>query len=425
MALTTPIIGQTSVIVNSTTTLTNATPLGTWSSTDISIATIDSVTGVVTTLAVGVCSIIYTVSTDSIATTFTVTSSLPVTNGFNITNLLPALQNRVLWESQGIVSDSQRYYEDVHPLNDTAILNAIRPQNGTSLTTYLASKQRSVIMECLNAVFNAPQIIDPAQLCFVRSDVMLYTQPVTNNNQFVGIKMLMAQGDYSVMYNSLELFFNSDVTFTMYLYNDMSLPPIYTKVVSARANEQVIIDLKEDVIQAYLTSTNKGGIRYFGYYQADLGGAKAFYYPIANQHFHPIYMWAYSAPVTTDSQGNRNFQRNNIGANNLTYGLNIEVSTYVDATNNIQRNSHLFDELFGLKMAEKVVKDIIFNYRSNNVQILLGAKAELSQLYRELNGQNADDQLPYIMGLKSTIAREVKRVKAAFQEYKTTNVGIS
>ena len=185
MALTTPIIGQTNVIVNSTTTLTNATPLGAWSSTDTAIATVDSVTGVVTTLAVGVCSIIYTVSTDSIATTFTVTSSLPVTNGFNITNLLPALQNRVLWESQGIVSDSQRYYEDVHPLNDTAILDAIRPKNGTSLTTYLASKQRAVIMECLNAVFNAPQIIDSARLCFFRADVMLYPQPVANVGAFL------------------------------------------------------------------------------------------------------------------------------------------------------------------------------------------------------------------------------------------------
>lgn len=426
MSLTTPILGTVSLIVGSTTQLTNSTPLGVWSSSDTSIATIDSGTGVVTTLAVGTCSIIYTVGADSISVTFTVTSALPVTNGFNFNNIYPPLQNRVLWNSQGIVSQSQRYYEDFHALNDTQILEAIRPQNGSTLTQYLANKQRSVIMECLNAVFNAPQVIDSARLCFYRSDVMLYPQPVPSMNQFVGIKMYMTRGDYSVIFNRLMLYFNNDVTFNMYLYNDMTMPPLYVKQVTAKANQQTIIDLKQDAISAYLTDTNAGGIIYFGYYQTDIpSGTNAVYYPINMAVYHPVKLWAYSSPITVDSSGNRNFVRNNIGSNNLTYGLNLEVSTYVDPTNNVERNNHLFDELIGLKMAQKVVQDIIFNFRSNGVQRVLGAKTELAQLYAELNGFKADDEIPYIKGLNYQIDREIKRVKAGFQLHETTIVGIS
>ena len=424
MPLTTPILGSTSLIVGSTSTLTNATPAGAWSSSNGAIATVDSGTGVVTTIAVGSCSIIYTVGGDSISVTFTVTSSLPVTNGFNFNNIYPALASRVLWQSQGMVSQSQRYYEDFHPLNDTTILEAIRPQNGETLTQYLANKQRSVVMECLNAVYNAPQVIDSARLCFYRADVMLYPQPVDNTNAFVGIKMLMSRGDYSVIFNSVELFFDKAISFNLYLYNDFTTPPVAVIPVTTLANQQTIISLSQSVISAYLTLMNKGGIIYFGYYQADIAalGAKAVYYPINMQMFHPIKLWSYSAPTTGEGD-NRNFVRNNIGSNNLSYGMNLEVSTFVDATNNIIQNNFLWDELFGLKMAQKSVQDIIFNFRSNGVQRILGAKAELSQLYAALNGFSASDEIPYIKGLNSMIDREVKRVKSGFQEHQTSIVG--
>jgi len=424
MPLTTPILGITNLIVGSTTTLTNATPAGTWSSSDTSICTVVSSTGVVTTISVGSCAIIYTVGGDSISVTFTVSSALPVTNGFNYNNVFPSLQNRVLWKSQGAISDSQRYYEDFHALNNTQILDAVRPQNGDTLTQYLANKQRSVIMECLNAVYNAPQVIDSARLCFYRADVMLYPQPVNNVGAFVGIKMLMSRGDYSVIYNSVELYFNNAITFNLYLYNDFTTPPIAVIPVTTLANQQTIIPLNQTVISAYLTAANKGGIIYFGYFQDDIAaqGAQAIYYPINMQMYHPIKLWSYSAP-TNIVDGQRNFVRNNIGSNNLTYGMNLEVSTYVDATNNIIQNNFLFDELFGLKMTQKNVQDIIFDYRSNNIQRILGAKVELSQLYAELNGFKADDEIPYIMGLKDQISREIKRVKEGFQKHETSLVG--
>lgn len=350
---------------------------------------------------------------------------MTTTNGLDRVKVYDALKNRVLWNSQSIASESLRYFEDFHPLCDTSILDAMRPQSGT-LADYLASEQRAIVFQCLNAIYTAPQIIDPAKLVFERGDTILYPQPVPNTNQFVGLKILIAAGDHAIKMNSLELFFTEAKTFNMYLYNDMTLAPIYTKSVTVSPYEQVIIDLSTDAIMNYLTPTvNKGGLFYFGYYQADLGTCQAVYYPIFNTVFHPCSIWSYSAPLWTDPAGNRNFQRNNIGANNLTYGMNVEVTTYVDATNNIVQaaKAGLFDEFLGLVMAARVVKNLIFSYQTNGTQRAVQAIAQLPELYAQLNGVKVAEDIPYVEGLKNQIDREMRRVKATFQKTDGNTVG--
>ena len=410
---------------------TDATAAGTWSSSNTAIATIDSA-GNVTAIAAGVVNIVYTVGSDSIATTLNVTSNT-ITNGMNFNTVYNALKNRVLYQSMGLTSDSNRYYEDFHTLCDTSILLAM--QNDSSITSVnspafqnvLNIRQRSVVMEALNAIYNAPQIIDKAQLCFQRPDVMLYPQPVQNTGQFVGIKLLIVPGeDIGVKLNSMELFFDSNVTFNMYLYNDMTLPPIYTKSVTALAQQQVIVDLSTDVTLNYLTpANNKGGIFYFGYYQSDLGSAQALYYSIYNTMFHGIQMWAFGAPTMTDALGQRNFQRNNIGSNNLTYGLNFEVTVYVDATNNIVQNANILDEVIGLVNCVRVVRDLIFSYRSNSVERKIQGNTSLQELYGQLNGFKADDEIPYVSGLQQQLSRAIKTAKAGFQKTTLAIVGVS
>jgi hypothetical protein len=212
----------------------------------------------------------------------------------------------------------------------------------------------------------------------------------------------------------------------MYLYNDMNLPPVYKMNVTASAYNQVIVDLQNNAILNYLTPNNtKGGIWYFGYYQKDLGTARAIYYNIAYNQFHGCRLWAYSAPTYTDPQGNLNFQRNNIGANNLTYGLNLEVSSYVDATNNMVANQHLLDEVIGNLMAVRVIKDIIYGYRSNGVSRIVKGNEQLGELYTQLNGIKAGEDIPYVMGLQDILSRAIRTAKKTFQQQHTTFVGIS
>lgn len=433
MPIPAPIQGVTTLTVGATTTMTNATVGGSWSSSDTSIATVNSSTGVVTAIGAGTANIIYTVGADSIALPISVTVNT-ITNGFNYNKVWNALQNRVLWQYQNVSSGSNRYFEDFHPLCDAEILLKMQPNSSYTSTsdsgfiTYLVNQSRSVIMESLNAVYNAPQIIDKAKLCFFRPDTMLVPQPVPNAGQFVGLKMTLTAGDFAVKFNKVLLFFDKSITFNLYLYNDMTLPPIYTKQVTTSAMEQVEIDLSTDAIMNYISpNVNAGGVWYFGYYQDDieLQGAKAIFYSIGNNMYHGCRIWAYSAVTYIDVQGHVNFQRNNVGANNLTYGMNLEVSVYVDATNNIVQNVSLLDEVIGNMMAVRVVKQLIFSYRTNATQRAVSGIKEVSELYAQLNGYKADDEIPYVLGLQDILNRSIKTAKKGFQNYATTFVGIS
>jgi len=431
MAIPAPIQGNLSVRVGMTTPLTCATAGGTWSSSDTSKATVVSGTGVVTGTGAGIVNITYTVGSDSITTALTVTIRT-LSSGIDIQRVYDALKGRVKWRSLGQTSESLRYYEDFHTLCTSEILKDLQPDSRITtenLALYLEDLARSAILEIVTAVYNKPAIIDHTNLCFFRLDNILYPQPARNQNQFVGLKMMIAKGDHSVKFNSVELFFDADCTFNMYLYNDMTLPPIYVVQVSALAYQQVIVDLSNDAVLSYLSpAINKGGLVYFGYYQADIEeqGAQALYYPINMQVFHPCRIWSYSANVVeVDQQGNRNFVRNNIGANNLTYGLNLEVTTFVDATNSIVQSAHLFDEPIGLQVAAKVVEALIFSYRSNNVQRNVNENTQLQHLYEELNLATPSDELPYSVGLRKQIERAVTQCKKAFQKQQLTVVGIS
>ena len=423
-----PISGVSPLNIGSTYIFTDTTIGGDWTSTNTAVATVDIASGVVSAIGQGNCQIVYTVGSAATAFQLSVQNASVVTNGLNFDTVYNGLKNRVLWQSEGITSLSNRYFEDFHPLCNTEILDAVRPKSGLSLTTYLANKMRSVIMECVQAVYNERQLIDKAQLCFQRPDVMLYPQPVMNVGQFVGIKMLISpQNDVAVKFNTLELFFDNDCTFNMYLYNDMTQAPVYIKSVTASKLQQVIVNLSTDVIQSYLSSNSKGGIWYFGYYQNDIEaqGAKAMYYSIYNTTFHGAWLWAFSAPMWTGATVLPNFQRNNIGSNNLTYGLNIEVETFTDATNTIVQGANLWDEVIGNAMAVKVVTDIIFNYQTNAIQRAIGSVPEVQKLYADLNGYYPEEGQPRIMGLKDKMDRSIKTLKSGFQKTVGLKVGVT
>lgn len=223
------------------------------------------------------------------------------------------------------------------------------------------------------------------------------------------------------------LFFTEDVTFPLYLYNDFNFPPVFLMNVSAVAYQQVIIPLQNNILLNYLTPTNnKGGIWYLGYYQADLGTAQAIYYPIVINQFHPVVAWAFSAPVFTDPLGQRNFERNIVGANNLSYGMNLEISTMVDATNNIVENPSLWGELIGLKMACRVIEICKLSYQMGSIAMAIQALGGMDELNKQLNGMAADREYgrPKIVGLISRVNDAMKTVKQGYEPEYFGGVGL-
>lgn len=426
-----PIQGLTPLNVGNTVSVSDATAGGVWSSDNTAVATISN-TGLVTAIATGTANIVYTVGANSTAAPLTV-SRIVITNGFNQDEVYNALYPRVLWQALGASSQSNRYFEDFHPLNDTNILLSVGRTgpyisvNDSKFIAFLVNESRSVIMQAINAVWTGPQIINAAKLVFYRPDVMLVPQPVQNiANSFCGVKMLMGQGDQAYKFSRVSLFFTADATFDLYLYNDMTLPPITKVPVSVVANQQTIIDLSTNAILNYLTPTTMGGIIYYGYYPEDLPeGCEAVYYNVAPSLFNGCQIWSYSAPTYTDDLGNRNFERNNIGANNLTYGMNLEVEIYKDATNNIIQNRSLLDDVIGNLMSIRMVKNIAYTYRTGGLQLAVQANPEVQKLMGQMNDNGVKEDLPYILDLGKIAQASIRTAKAGFNKKVSLSVGIS
>ncbi len=423
-----PISGASSFFASGNSTYTNATGGGVWSSGNSAIVTINASTGVATGVAQGATQIIYTKASDSTAINVTINTVGQISNGFNPTEVLTALQHEVVWLSQG-QSNSGRYYQPAeHPILDETILKALCAVSAyADYSTFLSSLNNAVILECVNSVYNSPQLLDKSKLVFARSGIMLVEQVVDNINQFVGLKMQIAAGDYGIKVAKLMLFFTEDVTFTMYRYNDFTLPPLYQIQVTAKAYQQVVIPLQNNVYLNYLTpNDNMGGIVYFGYYQADLGTARAIYYPCYINRFHPVVCWAFSAPVVVDQLGQRNFNRSVVGANNLTYGLNLEISTNVDATENIVQNPSLWVNLFLLKMQIKLIEMCALSYQTNAVQRAIQGLGGIEELNKQLNGipYNREYNQPKVIGLKSLFVDACKTVKQGFEPEFCGGVGL-
>jgi hypothetical protein len=425
-----PIQGLTPLNVGNTVSVSDATAGGVWSSDNTGVATI-SVGGLVTAIAPGTANIVYTVGGNSIAAPVVV-SSIVITNGFNQNEVYNALYPRVLWQALGTSSQSNRYFEDFHPLNDTNILLSVGRTgpyssiNDSNFIAYLVNESRSVIMQAINAVWTGPQIINPAKLVFYRPDVMLVPQPVQSiANSFCGIKMLMGQGDRAYKFSRVSLFFTANATVNLYLYNDMTLPPIVKIPVNVIANQQTIFDLSTNAIMNYLTPSTMGGIVYFGYFPEDLpNGCEAVYYNVAPSLFNGCTIWSYSAPTYIDDLGQRNFQRNNIGSNNLTYGMNLEVEIYKDATNNIIQNRSLFDDVIGNLMSIRTVKNIAYTYRTGGLQLAVQSNPEVQKLMGQMDDNGVREDVPYILDLGKIAQASIRTAKAGFNNKPSLGIGI-
>ena len=429
-ALATPITAPLNyVITNQTLQLSNSTAGGVWSSSDITLATIDAALGLVTGVAVGIVVITYTEGGNTAIFGLSVNAT-NITNGFDLQAIYNAAQNRICWSSQGS-SDSGRFWEDFHVLCDE---NVIKELNNTQANptapqyaAILSSLNRSIIFEALNSVFNKEQEIDRPTLLFNRYGFdRLYLQILQNTSQFVGICFSISDGDFSVSIKKLLMFFNKACTFNMYLYNDMIDAPISIFPVTVQANTQTVIPVTGNMglsaLQYISANQSVGGRWFIGYYQDDIQalGCNAYFFNITYGQFKIINPLAFSSQLAVDpNTGGRNWNRFIVGANNLMYGLNAEICSYEDPTNKIIQglSSGLLDNLFGLLMPKKIIETIVFSYRKNGVTTTLQGNGSLDKLYTELNSVESSNpnELNFTSGLRKQIEDAKRVVKKGFQ----------
>ncbi len=346
-----------------------------------------------------------------------------ITNGLNIDNVLPALQQRIGWSQSTIaaapviiagnlVANSGRYYQDFHPAVTVAVIKAIQENpaiTDAQLNALLIQYDTTVAIRAINAIFNKQQLIE-RYMCFNRFYNML-TIPVPNGGNFVGYRINVAPGNYATHIGVFTLFFNAVATFNVYLFNDLDSAPIQTKSVTTVANNQKVVTV--DWLLNYTSSTIKGGVWYIGYFQDDVVASNPAataideqYTKLANAKIFGIY------PFQSPKTGSLDFNRTNPGIVFRSYGMNVEISSYRDYSETIIQNAHLFDEARGLLMAIYVIEQITNSTRENYTAGQ--SRFNMDSLKADINTAFPTDDYPRVAGLKAQLEREFKRINDNF-----------
>lgn len=345
------------------------------------------------------------------------------TNGFNISELTAALAGRIGWrqptepgfavvDADNLLAGTGRYFDSFHSLVNVKNVKDTAPgagMNDAQLNTHLANIRKDAALRCFAGIFNQPEFFEKV-LLFDRegnNDIS-----INNSGLFVGYEFKVANKiDVSVVADSVRLLFDGDATFNLHLFKDGKKSPIKTVSVSVVANEASVISLT-DFFMSYYASNTKGGRYYIGYFQDELGEAKAINEQVERWNSTLFFKAEPMQSIANDN--GTDFNRNNIGWTWNTYGMNFEVTSFRDYTQLIKQRVNIFDEAIGLTVAYMVLEQILYCVRSNGTERILKEQADRFALQLDLNGAAAFPDSPQITGLSKRIERELERIHNTF-----------
>ena len=349
------------------------------------------------------------------------------TNGFRYGSVINALMGRIgfrphtetelvgLVDSTNQLARSYRYYDDFHAIVKAGKLKAVQPDKSISdvnFNSYLQALQRSAVMRCLNAVFSEKEYIEQRLLCDYEEHTT--EQLIPNESKFVGYQIEVADRfDIAVQINGANLLFDTDINgLTLYLFKAGKKTPVWQTLVDVVAYEDTLV-IFSDLVLNYVGAVTRGETFYFGYFQDDLGSAKAIR---RNEDWEDCTnAFAYESISAAKKVGVTDFDRTQISCTDICYGLRLEVSSFRDWTQLIVKKAPLFDEAIGLTMAAMVIEQIIYSLRGNGTERLLKGGITEASLIQDLTGvAPVSDGPPPVMGLKARLDRELKRVKESF-----------
>jgi len=303
-------------------------------------------------------------------------------------------------DALNLASDSGLFFQDGSGL--VTIQNIKETQQAIDISdvdfnTYLKQLQESCIIEVCRKVtkgqsdFIQDKNVYPYQKSFKNT--------IDNNGSFVGF-MIDPTKNLNILskVSFIELCFNEAVTFDIHLFNsNKPNAPIKTKSITAIANESVVVDLGWFISDEL---EYKGGGFYLGYFQDDLGTAKAIKKDYELADWQVSTRCLYIRPMVLSHTGTV-IDIESIVDKSDSFGLNLILSTYNDYTELIIRNKSLFWDSIQLQMAEKILNLIKSSIRSNAVTNSLGIN--LDDINFELYGNVKHEVDGVITGLNASI----------------------
>jgi hypothetical protein len=343
------------------------------------------------------------------------------TNGFNRAKVTNALLGRLAWRQPTVSgapvltsannsSGSGRYFDGFHALSNIMNVKSTmqdKDANDTTFNAFLQSLYQDIMMRCVTGIFSQYELIEQT-MAYDRISPSI-NQQITSTGQFAGYEIEVVKDNHvSIQIHSVTLLFTEDKTFNLYLFADGDPNPLVTKSVTCQANRPTIVTI-DNLIFGYINSNARNRKYYFGYFQNDLGTAKAI---MEQACLTPSLMYCAEPCTLRVSGSSPDYTQVAIPA--LPYGLNLELSSFKDHTDKIIKNAFLFDEVIGLQMAAQVVENIMHSNRSNSDERKLKDGIDKLMVYMDLKGTVPISDAPSTTGLSKQIEREMVRLRQTF-----------
>lgn len=336
----------------------------------------------------------------------TVSGPSVYTNGFDFNRVMSAMVGRLAFRGQEPSSKSGRYFQDFHAIVQVDNISKTMPA-GSVLSEHLFSLQQAAILRVLNAVFREKEYYENV-LLYEREDGQ--TRLVPNTGLFAGYEINIAgDGKRAVQIDSVVLNFDSDIDIQLYLFKDGKKTAIWQQRVLGVAGEATVVPLNDLVLTA-LASNTKGGRFYFGYFQDDLGSARAIEEQVDSWASTKMFK---ATPMYSKATGN-DFDRVQYSEPGYSYGLNLEMSSFRDHTAAIVSKANLFDEAVGLQMAFMVIEQALYAVRSSTSERILKETIDVVGLQMDLNGYAPVSNLSKVEGIAQRIKKEIDRLTPSF-----------
>ena len=321
----------------------------------------------------------------------------------------PVIDTDNLVSKSGLIFQEATFFVTTQNISDTQEDKSLDDDGFNEL---LKQMQESVILESC-------QKVEQNQTDFIQSNnIYPYEKSFKNtldpSNRFVGFQVENIKN--TNLLNKIpwvELSFDLEVTFNVYLFNsNLPASPIKTQSITTVANESVIVNLDDWNLAD--DETHKGGAFYWGYFEDDLGVAKAIArdFELANLGVTTNYNYILPVSMTHDTNV---IDITSVTTLSDTSGLNFGIETYNDWTEKFIRNKAQFYQVIQYQMAEKVFNLILSSVRSNSIERI--TKDMLSHMAFEMYG----DRERGITGIEGKLKRSVDNLrKAMFYEPRIT-----
>lgn len=302
------------------------------------------------------------------------------------------LEAALIASSSGNYFDQYCAYVTVENLKETQPYKDISDADFNEwLTTAIKNSISKVIQRCFNN--------DLIESNVLYSNSHRKSTEISNDGDFVGYEISVSKrNERKSFINKLLLDFSGTGTFDILLFHDSQVSPIQTQSIT------IVNNSTQEVSVNWELSYTSG--KYYLGYLTDGLVPKAFDRDYESSSIKNCFKSiSFDTVKVTGHNTATLFDIDDVDYVSETFGLNFNISTYNDYTNDILNNKNMYSEVIGYQFAADMLGMMLASTRTTGVE-----RIGKANILIELQGGFIGEDLPNVKGVEAKLKEAIKEI---------------